>query len=179
MGGEGVWVQLELFPCGGGGETGPGGTGIVLQPPERPERPFRRRRRRRRTVFPALSGDCWGFSLGNGALCQQPVGFGGPFGGGGGDNIESRPVFFLLRPRAGVSSAVLEVHVGTRAVFSVEGQEAVLPAWYTSRSQKKPYVTWLLDKEDGGPFQVSGGGGEGGGQAGRWPWWEGSWWWPQ
>ncbi|XP_075630890.1 endothelial cell-selective adhesion molecule isoform X2 [Balearica regulorum gibbericeps] len=54
----------------------------------------------------------------------------------------------------GVSSAVLEVHVGTSSVFSVEGQQAVLPAWYTSRSQKKPYVTWLLDKEDADPFQI-------------------------
>ncbi|XP_009467884.1 PREDICTED: endothelial cell-selective adhesion molecule [Nipponia nippon] len=53
-----------------------------------------------------------------------------------------------------VSSAVLEVHVGTSSVFSVEGQQAVLPAWYTSRSQKKPYVTWLLDKEDADPFQI-------------------------
>ncbi|XP_054658852.1 endothelial cell-selective adhesion molecule isoform X3 [Grus americana] len=54
----------------------------------------------------------------------------------------------------GVSSAVLEVHVGTSSVFSVEGQQVVLPAWYTSRSQKKPYVTWLLDKEDADPFQI-------------------------
>ncbi|KAM9269227.1 endothelial cell-selective adhesion molecule [Morus bassanus] len=54
----------------------------------------------------------------------------------------------------GVSSAMLEVHVGTGSVFSVEGQQAVLPAWYTSRSQKKPYVTWLLDKEDADPFQI-------------------------
>nr|XP_047919577.1 endothelial cell-selective adhesion molecule isoform X3 [Anser cygnoides] len=54
----------------------------------------------------------------------------------------------------GVCSAVLEVHVGTGSVFSVEGQGVVLPAWYTSRSQKKPYVTWLLDKADADPFQI-------------------------
>ncbi|XP_071625271.1 endothelial cell-selective adhesion molecule-like isoform X1 [Heliangelus exortis] len=54
----------------------------------------------------------------------------------------------------GVSSAALEVHVGTSSVFSVEGQQAVLPAWFTSHSQKKPYVTWLLDKKDVGPFQI-------------------------
>ncbi|XP_074972436.1 endothelial cell-selective adhesion molecule isoform X1 [Phalacrocorax aristotelis] len=54
----------------------------------------------------------------------------------------------------GVSSAMLEVHVGMGSVFSVEGQQVVLPAWYTSRSQKKPYVTWLLDKEDADPFQI-------------------------
>ncbi|CAM9828041.1 unnamed protein product [Bubo scandiacus] len=54
----------------------------------------------------------------------------------------------------GVSSAVLEVHVGTGLVFSVEGQRVVLPAWYTSHSQKKPYITWLLDKEDADPFQI-------------------------
>ncbi|XP_074417115.1 endothelial cell-selective adhesion molecule-like isoform X1 [Larus michahellis] len=61
---------------------------------------------------------------------------------------------FLPRELEGVSSAVLEVHVGTGSVFSVEGQQAVLPAWYTSRSQKKPYITWLLDKEDADPFQI-------------------------
>ncbi|KAM8989536.1 endothelial cell-selective adhesion molecule isoform 2-T2 [Guaruba guarouba] len=54
----------------------------------------------------------------------------------------------------GVSTAVLEVHVGTGSVFSVEGQQAVLPAWYTSHSQRKPYVTWLLDKEHADPFQI-------------------------
>ncbi|XP_074704764.1 LOW QUALITY PROTEIN: endothelial cell-selective adhesion molecule [Strix aluco] len=54
----------------------------------------------------------------------------------------------------GVSSAVLEVRVGTGSVFSVEGQQVVLPAWYTSHSQKKPYITWLLDKEDADPFQI-------------------------
>ncbi|KAM6238412.1 LOW QUALITY PROTEIN: endothelial cell-selective adhesion molecule [Porphyrio hochstetteri] len=54
----------------------------------------------------------------------------------------------------GVSSAMLEVHVGTGSVFSVEGQRAVLPAWYTSHSQKKPYVTWLLQREDTVPFQI-------------------------
>ncbi|XP_035201902.1 endothelial cell-selective adhesion molecule isoform X2 [Oxyura jamaicensis] len=53
-----------------------------------------------------------------------------------------------------VCSAVLEVHVGTGSIFSVEGQGVVLPAWYTSRSQKKPYVTWLLDKADADPFQI-------------------------
>uniref|UniRef100_A0A8C9G7X8 Endothelial cell adhesion molecule n=1 Tax=Pavo cristatus TaxID=9049 RepID=A0A8C9G7X8_PAVCR len=42
--------------------------------------------------------------------------------------------------RAGVCSAVLEVHVGTGSVYSVEGEGAVLPAWYTSSSQKKPYI---------------------------------------
>ncbi|XP_014816531.1 PREDICTED: endothelial cell-selective adhesion molecule [Calidris pugnax] len=61
---------------------------------------------------------------------------------------------FPLRPRAGVSSAMLEVSVGTSSVFSVEGQQAVLPAWYPSRSQKQPYVTWMLDKEDAKPFQI-------------------------
>lgn len=50
--------------------------------------------------------------------------------------------------------------MGTGSVFSVEGQGVVLPAWYTSRSQKKPYVTWLLDKADADPFQVTGGGAE-------------------
>lgn len=49
--------------------------------------------------------------------------------------------------------ALLEVHVGTSLVFSVEGQQAVLPAWYTSKSQNKPYVVWMLNK-NAGPFQV-------------------------
>lgn len=48
---------------------------------------------------------------------------------------------------------MLEVHVGTSLVFSVEGQQAVLPAWYTSNSLNKPYVTWMLNK-NAGPFQV-------------------------
>uniref|UniRef100_A0A8C3UQW7 Endothelial cell adhesion molecule n=1 Tax=Catharus ustulatus TaxID=91951 RepID=A0A8C3UQW7_CATUS len=34
-------------------------------------------------------------------------------------------------PWADVSLAVLEVHVGSSLVFCVEGQQAVLPAWYT------------------------------------------------
>ncbi|XP_068023373.1 endothelial cell-selective adhesion molecule-like isoform X2 [Melanerpes formicivorus] len=54
----------------------------------------------------------------------------------------------------GLSSAVLEVHVGTDSVLSVEGQQVVLPAWYTSHSRKKPYVTWLLNKDDADPFQI-------------------------
>lgn len=66
--------------------------------------------------------------------------------------LESFPGFFPL-PRAGVSLAVLEVHVGTSLVLSVEGQQAVLPAWYTSHSQNEPYVTWMLNKNPG-PFQV-------------------------
>lgn len=66
--------------------------------------------------------------------------------------VESFPGFFPL-PWAGVSLAVLEVHVGTSLVFSVEGQQAVLPAWYTSHSQNEPYVTWMLNK-NAGPFQV-------------------------
>uniref|UniRef100_G1MQ57 Endothelial cell adhesion molecule n=1 Tax=Meleagris gallopavo TaxID=9103 RepID=G1MQ57_MELGA len=44
--------------------------------------------------------------------------------------------------------AVLEVHVGTGSVYSVEGEGAVLPAWYTSSSQKKPYISWILKKAD-------------------------------
>uniref|UniRef100_A0A8C3UTT9 Endothelial cell adhesion molecule n=1 Tax=Catharus ustulatus TaxID=91951 RepID=A0A8C3UTT9_CATUS len=60
--------------------------------------------------------------------------------------------FFPL-PWADVSLAVLEVHVGSSLVFCVEGQQAVLPAWYTSHSQKKPYVSWMLNKSPV-PFQV-------------------------
>ncbi|XP_027753612.1 endothelial cell-selective adhesion molecule [Empidonax traillii] len=65
-----------------------------------------------------------------------------------------RRAALALAALLGVSSAVLEVHVGTGSVFAVEGQQAVLPVWYTSHSQKKPYITWLLDKENAGPFQI-------------------------
>uniref|UniRef100_A0A8C9G3T5 Endothelial cell adhesion molecule n=1 Tax=Pavo cristatus TaxID=9049 RepID=A0A8C9G3T5_PAVCR len=58
--------------------------------------------------------------------------------------------------RAGVCSAVLEVHVGTGSVYSVEGEGAVLPAWYTSSSQKKPYISWILKKAAAEHFQVMG-----------------------
>lgn len=63
--------------------------------------------------------------------------------------------------------AVLEVHVGTSLVYSVEGQQAVLPVWYTSHSQNKPYVTWMLNK-NAAHSQVRRGQGlqDGGGQAG-------------
>uniref|UniRef100_A0A8D2MEL2 Ig-like domain-containing protein n=1 Tax=Zonotrichia albicollis TaxID=44394 RepID=A0A8D2MEL2_ZONAL len=52
--------------------------------------------------------------------------------------VESFPHFFPL-PWAGVSLAVLEVHVGTSLVLSVEGQQAVLPVWYSSRSQQEGF----------------------------------------
>ncbi|XP_064380434.1 endothelial cell-selective adhesion molecule isoform X1 [Dromaius novaehollandiae] len=54
----------------------------------------------------------------------------------------------------GPAAAMLEVHVASGSVFAVEGRPAVLPVWYTSRSQKKPYVTWLLHKPDADPFQI-------------------------
>lgn len=50
--------------------------------------------------------------------------------------------------------------MGTSLVFSVEGQQAVLPAWYTSHSLEQPYVTWMLNK-NAGPFQVRGTGAAG------------------
>ncbi|XP_058713187.1 endothelial cell-selective adhesion molecule [Poecile atricapillus] len=64
-----------------------------------------------------------------------------------------RRAALALAALLGVSLAVLEVHVGTSLVFSVEGQQAVLPAWYTSHSQNKPYITWMLNK-NAGPFQI-------------------------
>ncbi|KAF4793489.1 endothelial cell adhesion molecule [Turdus rufiventris] len=64
-----------------------------------------------------------------------------------------RPAALALAALLDVSLAVLEVHVGTSQVFSVEGQRAVLPAWYTSHSQKKPYVSWILSKRSA-PFQI-------------------------
>ncbi|XP_030146956.4 endothelial cell-selective adhesion molecule [Taeniopygia guttata] len=64
-----------------------------------------------------------------------------------------RRAALALAALLGVSLAVLEVHVGTSLVLSVEGQQAVLPAWYTSHSQNEPYVTWMLNKNPG-PFQI-------------------------
>ncbi|XP_051668558.1 endothelial cell-selective adhesion molecule isoform X2 [Manacus candei] len=65
-----------------------------------------------------------------------------------------RRAALALAALLGVSSAVLEVHVGTDSVFAVEGQQAVLPVWYTSHSQEKPYILWLLHKGNAGPFQI-------------------------
>ncbi|XP_068028073.1 endothelial cell-selective adhesion molecule isoform X1 [Anomalospiza imberbis] len=64
-----------------------------------------------------------------------------------------RRAALALAALLGVSLAVLEVHVGTSLVLSVEGQQAVLPAWYTSHSQNEPYITWMLNKNPG-PFQI-------------------------
>lgn len=49
---------------------------------------------------------------------------------------------------------MLEVHVGTGSVYSVEGEGAVLPAWYTSSSQKRPYISWMLKKAAAKQFQI-------------------------
>ncbi|XP_064490504.1 endothelial cell-selective adhesion molecule [Pseudopipra pipra] len=65
-----------------------------------------------------------------------------------------RRAALALAALLGVSSAVLEVHVGTDSVFAVEGQQAVLPVWYTSHSQEKPYILWLLHKGNASPFQI-------------------------
>ncbi|XP_023797287.1 endothelial cell-selective adhesion molecule, partial [Cyanistes caeruleus] len=83
----------------------------------------------------------WGFFSQSVRFCREVA-----------PGVESFPSFFPL-PWAGVSLAVLEVHVGTSLVFSVEGQQAVLPAWYTSHSRNKPYITWMLNK-NAGPFQI-------------------------
>lgn len=64
------------------------------------------------------------------------------------------PGALLLGALLGVCSAVLEVHVGTGSVYSVEGEGAVLPAWYTSSSQKRPYISWMLKKAAAKQFQI-------------------------
>ncbi|XP_066190947.1 endothelial cell-selective adhesion molecule isoform X2 [Sylvia atricapilla] len=64
-----------------------------------------------------------------------------------------RRAALALAALLGVSLAGLEVHVGTRLVFSVEGQQAVLPAWYDSHSRNEPYVTWFLNK-NAASFQI-------------------------
>lgn len=67
--------------------------------------------------------------------------------------------------------------MGTSLVLSVEGQQAVLPVWYTSYSQDKPYVTWVLNK-NAAPSQVRRGQGlQDGGLEGRIM--EGCWWRPR
>ncbi|KAM4885587.1 endothelial cell-selective adhesion molecule isoform 2-T2 [Sylvia borin] len=64
-----------------------------------------------------------------------------------------RRAALALAALLGVSLAAVEVHVGTRLVFSVEGQQAVLPAWYDSHSQNEPYVNWFLNK-NAASFQI-------------------------
>lgn len=123
-------------------------------------KPFLWQGRRQNVLLAQLPGDNLGLFLSwEWGFFSQSVRFCGEVAPG----VESFPGFFPL-PWAGVSLAVLEVHVGTSLVFSVEGQRAVLPVWYTSHSHKEPYITWMLNKKPA-PFQVRRGQGL---QDGRW-----------
>uniref|UniRef100_A0A8D0G1A7 Endothelial cell adhesion molecule n=1 Tax=Sphenodon punctatus TaxID=8508 RepID=A0A8D0G1A7_SPHPU len=63
-------------------------------------------------------------------------------------------LLLLLAALLGLSSALLEVHVGQMSVVSVQGQQVVLPIWYTSSSKKKPYVSWLLERPGVNRFEI-------------------------
>ncbi|XP_077161791.1 endothelial cell-selective adhesion molecule [Paroedura picta] len=69
-----------------------------------------------------------------------------PRGIGGG--MEPLPLALGLAALLGLSSAVLEVHVGQTSVVSIKGQPAILPIWYTSISNSRPYVTWLFERHE-------------------------------
>ncbi|XP_058050170.1 endothelial cell-selective adhesion molecule isoform X1 [Ahaetulla prasina] len=53
----------------------------------------------------------------------------------------------------GLSSAVLEVEVGQTSVTVIQGQQAILPVWYTSTSVSVPFVTWHRERP-GERFQI-------------------------
>uniref|UniRef100_A0A8C6X8Z9 Endothelial cell adhesion molecule n=1 Tax=Naja naja TaxID=35670 RepID=A0A8C6X8Z9_NAJNA len=53
----------------------------------------------------------------------------------------------------GLSSAVLEVEVGQTSVTVIQGQQAILPVWYTSTSFSAPFVTWHRERP-GERFQI-------------------------
>ncbi|KYO35804.1 endothelial cell-selective adhesion molecule [Alligator mississippiensis] len=54
----------------------------------------------------------------------------------------------------GLSSALLEMHVGNVSVSSVRGQQVVLPVWYKSSSQKKPYILWVFERPGASRLQI-------------------------
>ncbi|XP_074833260.1 endothelial cell-selective adhesion molecule isoform X2 [Carettochelys insculpta] len=55
---------------------------------------------------------------------------------------------------AGLSSALLEVHVGQTSVSAIQGQRVVLPIWYLSGSQNRPYVSWVLERPGASRLQI-------------------------
>uniref|UniRef100_A0A8C8RR14 Endothelial cell adhesion molecule n=1 Tax=Pelusios castaneus TaxID=367368 RepID=A0A8C8RR14_9SAUR len=54
----------------------------------------------------------------------------------------------------GLSSALLEVHVGQASVFAIQGQTVVLPIWYSSISQTSPFVSWVLGRPGANRLQI-------------------------
>ncbi|XP_067419364.1 endothelial cell-selective adhesion molecule [Emydura macquarii macquarii] len=68
--------------------------------------------------------------------------------------MEALPLALGLAALLGLSSALLEVHVGQASVSTIQGQTAVLPIWYSSISQKSPYVLWVLERPGASRLQI-------------------------
>ncbi|XP_075765852.1 endothelial cell-selective adhesion molecule-like isoform X2 [Pelodiscus sinensis] len=64
------------------------------------------------------------------------------------------PLALGLAALLGLSSALLEVHVGQTSVSTIQGQRVVLPIWYTSRSQRIPYVSWVFGRPGANRLQI-------------------------
>ncbi|XP_061449019.1 endothelial cell-selective adhesion molecule isoform X2 [Rhineura floridana] len=63
------------------------------------------------------------------------------------DKMEEGNNFHCQAPwKKGLSSAVLEVHVGAKSVVVIQGQQAILPVWYTTHSKNAPFVTWHIER---------------------------------
>ncbi|CAN2388127.1 homophilic cell adhesion via plasma membrane adhesion molecules [Pristimantis euphronides] len=45
-----------------------------------------------------------------------------------------------------LSLALLEVHVEQKSVTAIQGQSVILPVWYSSTSEEKPYITWFIQR---------------------------------
>ncbi|CAM5171619.1 unnamed protein product [Eretmochelys imbricata] len=80
------------------------------------------------------------------AALQPPV-----LGAGG---MEPLPLALGLAALLGLSSALLEVRVGQASISTIQGQRVVLPIWYTSTSQKSPYVSWVLERPGANRLQI-------------------------
>ncbi|KAM8927428.1 endothelial cell-selective adhesion molecule, partial [Pelodytes ibericus] len=55
---------------------------------------------------------------------------------------------------AGLSSALLEVHVQKTTIVAVEGENITLSVSYTSSSVQSPYVTWLFERQNSKEVQI-------------------------
>ncbi|XP_026513663.1 endothelial cell-selective adhesion molecule [Terrapene carolina triunguis] len=80
------------------------------------------------------------------AARQPPV-----LGAGG---MEPLPLALGLAALLGLSSALLEVNVGQASISTIQGQRVVLPIWYTSISQSRPYVSWVLERPGANRLQI-------------------------
>ncbi|XP_075460414.1 endothelial cell-selective adhesion molecule isoform X2 [Ascaphus truei] len=57
-------------------------------------------------------------------------------------------------PGSDFSCALLEVHVEHATILAIEGQSIVLPVWYASNSQQKPYITWIFQRMPSKQVQI-------------------------